>query len=502
MVLAATEAAPPGPAWTPATTLSGRVPFGITAPQVAVDPAGDAIAAWSYNTGSDYRIRARFRRAGGTWERAVEWPGWAGSASVAIDAEGDAVVAWSRMTSTGAVAEAVSRSKRGRWSDPEAMSRPEDGWINLDSVGVGMDARGNATATWVSSNFGIRSAYRPAGSAWLAPIQVTTLYGFESALRVSSSGRSLLIWSGFDDQDRYARYATLGQDGTWGAPVLVAAARTPASEFPAPASAAIDAAGDAVIVWQDSEHGNDIVSAAYRTAGASGWEVTWDVSFADGNARHPVVGMDGAGNAVAVWHASVDVEGATRPAGRSGWERPVVVGTTAGMPLLDVSARGEAVAVWESEADGTLAASLRSPGTAPWVPGPASQPAVGVIGDLALDGAGNALVTWDGGGGTGAWARTLDVSGPVMTRMVVPRQVYARERAAFSVEAVDAWSPLVHAPLWRFGDGGHAHGRTVKHAYARPGKYRLSVEAVDAAGHTSTRTATVSVKRARRSRAE
>lgn len=497
MLLAATAVAG-GPAWTPPTPLSGPVPYGITAPQVAVDPSGGAIAAWSYSTGSDYRVRARFRPPGGKWDAAREWPGWAGSTSVAIDADGDAVVAWSRITSTGAVAEAASRSTSGRWSAPVAISRPEDGWINLDSVDVGMDARGHATATWVSSNLGIRSAYRPAGSAWREPVQVTARYGFEPDLRVSSSGRSLLVWNGFDDQDRYARYAALGQDGTWGTPDLVAGTRTPANQYPGPASSAIDAAGDAVIVWQDSEHGNDIVSAAYHAAGASGWEVTWNVSFVDGKARSPAVGIDGTGNATAVWHASVDVEGATRPAGGSGWERPVVVGARAGRPLLDVSPMGEAVAVWRSDADGTLATSLRSPGSTSWAPGPASQVAVGPIGDLALDGAGNALLVWDGGGGTGAWARALDVSGPVLTRMRLPRRAQARERAAFSVEAVDAWSPLARAPLWYFGDGGHARGRSVKHVYARPGKYQVSVEAVDAAGHRATRTATVSVERARR----
>lgn len=473
------------PLWVPPVALSGTVPYGVTAPQVAINDSGDAVAAWSYHTGSDFRVRARFRSAGDPWGSVVEWPGWVSSPPVvAIAEDGEATVAWARSLSNGtSLAEAVRRSKDGHWDVPEQLSSPEDGWVVLDSVRAGVDLRGNTVALW-NSSIGFRSSYRPAGSSWQQPVTVSTNYGWSPVLDVSESGRSIVAWEGFDDSDKYAFFTASGEGGRWQRTTLVATERTPLS-YPGGLSAAVNAEGAAVVAWHDSEHGNAIVSAAYHPAGTQAWQLTPDLSFADGNAQDPAVGIDSSGNAIAAWDASVDVEGASRLSGAEDWQRPVVVGSSTGAPLVAVNPAGEAVAAWRSYASGALEASIR-PASGTWRPSSPSDRPIQALGSLAIDSQANALAAWDDGGGRGVWAAALDAAGPVMSGLVVPSRGYPQQRLSFSLTPRDAWSGLGGLPTWIFGDRQQARGRTVTHAYSAPGRYQIVVNATDGVGHTST----------------
>ena len=103
---------------------------------------------------------------------------------------------------------------------------------------------------------------------------------------------------------------------TWLSPVDVSLAGQSALE----PQVAIDAAGDAVAVWDRSNGANTIVQAAARPAGGS-FGAPVDLSVAGGNALVPQVAIDPAGDAVAVWTrfngSNVIVQAAARPAGGS-----------------------------------------------------------------------------------------------------------------------------------------------------------------------------------------
>ena len=489
------------PTWVAPVNLSGIPPYGIADPDVAVNASGDTIAAWSYWNGSQSRVRARFRPAGGRWLPAVESAGWL--PSVAIDDAGTALVAWTREVDRGdgtyhSIAEARFRKPQSGWSDVEQLSTSDDGWVNLDSVHVGADAGGNALAVWLSRR-GLRSAYRPATAArWLQPEDVARGYGPDFVLDVSSSGKALLAWAGANDRERWGVHTVLGSEGQWQAATTIAFSRTTVNT-PGGVSASVDAAGDAVVAWTDVEHGNAIISAAYHSAEVSGWEIQQDLSFPDGQAARPAVGLDGRGNALATWDAwGLDIQGSFRPAAGA-WQRPVVVSDGPGFgPKLAVNAAGGAVVAWTSPTVGApIRAAVRSADDATWRPAGEVIPSSGRLGDISIDGAGNALAAWTGGESErGAWVAALDAAGPVLSELQMPERGYVGQRLSFSVQAGDVWSALAGPPVWSFGNGVTPSGRTVTHTYSAPGRYDVSVTARDTLQHESGATRPIRIERA------
>jgi hypothetical protein len=85
-------------------------------PQVAVDPAGDAIAVWSSSNGSPKVVQSAIRDAGGAWlpaERLSELGENAIDPQVALDPAGDAVALWSREDGTNAIVQAIGYDRAG-----------------------------------------------------------------------------------------------------------------------------------------------------------------------------------------------------------------------------------------------------------------------------------------------------------------------------------------------------------------------------------------------------
>ena len=82
---------------------------------------------------------------------------------------------------------------------------------------------------------------------------------------------------------------------------------------PASPQVALDAAGDAVAVWEDYDlaTSNGVVRAATRPAASGAWQAPVTLSAADqNNAFTPQVALDSAGDALAVWQC----DGLTFPA--------------------------------------------------------------------------------------------------------------------------------------------------------------------------------------------
>jgi large repetitive protein len=90
-------------------------------------------------------------------------------------------------------------------------------------------------------------------------------------------------------------------------------------------------------------------------------------------------------------------------------------------------------------------------------------------------------------------AVVVDVTGPTLQNLTIPRQRTAGEQITFSVAAIDPQGSTVADPVWSFGDGG-AKGSTVTHVFATPGVYSVTVSASDSLGNvTSSAPATITV---------
>ena len=80
---------------------------------------------------------------------------------------------------------------------------------------------------------------------------------------------------------------------------------------------------------------------------------------------------------------------------------------------------------------------------------------------------------------------TIDVTGPSLQSLSIPRERTVGAQVVFSVAAVDPQGSTVAEPVWTFGDGG-AQGSTVTHTFNTPGVYSVTVSATDALGNTTS----------------
>ena len=261
-----------GKAWRgPVTIASDAYP---ATPRLAFDPRGDAVAVWSASGRRGRVERSAFRPAGGGWHAAVTIGagGWdeVSPPQVALDPHGNAVAAWTTGSDPDATCcpndvRAAYRPAAGRWQTPVTLQRS----AGSGSVRVALDRHGNAIAVWSSEAGGprypsvIRSAFRPARGPWRKPV---TLAGpppagpslaFESPrLAVDTRGDALAVWTAnaFDQSIRDVQAAMRSPQGGWQRPIRLGRGMTP--------DAASDARGNMVVVWIDPGDIHSVVEAA------------------------------------------------------------------------------------------------------------------------------------------------------------------------------------------------------------------------------------------------
>ena len=220
------------------------------APQVAVDPAGDAVAIWQRSNGTNTIVQSATRPAGGPWHSPLDLSAAGQSASepeVALDAAGNASALWSRSDGTNTIIQSATKPAGGAWQPALDLSAAGK---NAEAPQLAVDAAGNAVAIWRrynGTNYIVQSSTRPAGGPWQPPLDL------------SAAGQS-------------------------------------ASE----PQLAVDSAGNALAIWSLSNGSNTIVQSATRPAGGS-WQVAHDLSTIGRNASEPQIAVDPEANAVAVW---------------------------------------------------------------------------------------------------------------------------------------------------------------------------------------------------------
>src|SRR5204862_456629 len=135
-------------------------------PQVAVDSAGDAVVVWRRFDGSNYRVQARARTPGGAWSaiQTLSDPGQnAAAPQVGVDSAGDAVVVWRRFDGTNYRVQARARAAGGAVSAIQTLSDPGQ---SASVPRVGVDSAGNAVVVWRrfdGANYRIQARARTAG---------------------------------------------------------------------------------------------------------------------------------------------------------------------------------------------------------------------------------------------------------------------------------------------------------------------------------------------------
>jgi hypothetical protein len=331
-------------------------------PEIAVDSRGEAVAVWERYNGANWILQSAVRPAHGEWQAPVDLADERETAyepQVAMDPHGDAVAVWRRSNGpnygANRIVQSALRPAGGEWQAPVNLSAEGE---NSYEPQVALDHHGDAVAIWGSYNgvaprtFIIQSALRPAGGSWQAPVNLSeeSTSSYEPQVALDARGDAIAVWQRISSSSPWAiQSAVRAAGGEWQAPVDLSEAGPNTYE----PQVAVDARGDAVAVWRQSE----IIQSTLRPAGGS-WQVPGKLSPEGHEPYEPQVAMDPHGDAVAVWEryngANWVVQGAIRPRRRwhvpGGWDVPVNLseeGQSARFPQVALDARGDAIAVWQ-----------------------------------------------------------------------------------------------------------------------------------------------------------
>ena len=278
-----------GAAWGTASLLEFDDITGTGSPAVAATAGGDAMVVWTQGAGDALMQSALFFADAAVWSSpiAVENPaaleGTADSDPVlTLDEAGNALALWVQQGPTGQRNLKAARFDRGtlKW-EPAALIETADGAVREVSLQVRSDADGNAMALWVQSD-GTRD------DLWASR--------FDAATRTWGNAAQV------EDVD----------DAVVGTPSL-----------------ALQANGDAVVAWRQVNAGATVVKARRYTAASRAWGAEARLEPLAGAPGDPSAAIDANGNAMVIWNLSAPdasrsfhVRVARSPAGSQDWAAP------------------------------------------------------------------------------------------------------------------------------------------------------------------------------------
>jgi len=498
------------PAWSApyAVLPSGTSLQFVSAP--AVDAAGETFEAYSDNS----ELWLLRRPPGGVFgaPQPVAKTEGIGAPRLAVDAAGDVVIAWlagygtspvnlDPFVATVSAAGTVSFSglplhdpgSHGQFSGDLGLAENSAGAAAVDWNTPGSPARVDVvTRPDAAQGFGSLTTIGGVGPGSKGPTSEPTL---DPALSVDDLGNVVLAY--------IQGGAVLEMTGpSW--PLVPTELQSAESLNPVVASG-----GDlTVVAWVDHAASPTSVEASLGLGSASGVFLGTFATISQGSAEvqptpGPTAAIDAAGNAVVAWtdNPTGYVRAAYRPAGGSfGNELPISNG-----PLLApgstaaVAGGGVGLVAWEAQASGLVPYSVEARTISPsGALGPAAMVGEGAEGaDFAFapraDAWGEPVLGWLLLSGSNIEAAGYDTNGPELATPAIPATATLGVPVPFSVEApFDIWSPPV-STSWTFGDGGGSSGPSVTHTYAVPGTYAVTVTATDALGNTASHSARITV---------
>jgi hypothetical protein len=348
-VTAAFVAAPAAPTWGTPQLLENINDYNVSGRVLtAIAPTGDAMVMWEQGDGTPTtdtrKVFSRRYVAGQGWEAAVAVPG---------------------VTTTSSTLALLQ------------------GQLLIDATG---------TATWLRPNLETRRNTR--GGGWGAPFVPPALAaGLLSAAVMDASGAIGVVTSGSDVYN-----ITLPAGATsWQPWARVDASGALTAED---ADVALSSNGSAMAIWRERNPGDSNYSLkAARYLPTGGWQApqTIDDSFDNviGDSPAKVV-MDGAGNAVAVWHQGNSMYYNVFSAS-GGWGTATQVDANQVPSTFPVEIRlvmtesGRAVAIWRS---GIFALKSMTYAPGAGFTAPVQVNSYGIDASLGLDADGNAIVVY------------------------------------------------------------------------------------------------------------
>ncbi len=367
-------------AWGPAFPLKA-----YEQPQVAVDGRGNALAIYTLRdwsiTGDDrsYTSQVFVRRrdaATGSWSAPYTLENTSGAyareARLVMEENGTAWAVWTERTykdpntqTADRYAVFAARLTASGWSAPEKVAG-DFVWTVTSRIATDRHGNPRVLVAW-NNAFTLESTLyysaRQADGTWLPVTMLAHAVptgghapNFDQYnLAVDPDGHAIAMWKEYDG----TRYVALARHftpaGGWEATELLSIPELDSIFDP---QLVMDAAGNALLLYQQSDGSASYMIVALRFEKGRGWvsgaRISSLIAFGS-DADSPRVGFDGSGNAVAIWkqidpflNRSVIRANTFSPG--AGWSGDKMISgpldETVWMPDLAVSRLGEAIATW------------------------------------------------------------------------------------------------------------------------------------------------------------
>lgn len=277
---------------------------GASEPQIEVDAAGNAIAVWYQYDGTRNNIWAnRYTptEGWGTTELIETDNGNIGNPQVAVDDMGNAIAVWPQHDGVRYNIRANRYTPSGGWGTAEHIETDDAG--NAENPQVAVDENGNAIAVWHQSD-GTRNniwanRYTPSGGWGTAELLETDDAGgaWEPQIAVDVAGNAIAVWTQFDGIRYNIRANNYSPGAGWGTAFPIEADEENSAQNP---QIAVNGGGDALAVWRNHNGISWVIWASRYTAGSWG-APTRIGNEVGGHSTQPQIGINTAGNGVAVW---------------------------------------------------------------------------------------------------------------------------------------------------------------------------------------------------------
>ncbi len=236
-------------------------------------------------------------------------------------------------------------------------------------------------------------------AVWNLPaVPISSTNSSNPEIGIDASGNAVAVWQESDGSNTIIMGATLPFNGSWTTPVTLSLSGEDAS-IP---QVAVDPQGNAVAVWKRSNGTNTVIQGAVLPFGASSWTPTADLSLPGKDADVPQVAVDPNGNAVAVWARLNSLgrevtQGAILAFGSLVWTPTSDLSASTDdtfVPQVSVDAQGNAVAVWSNVTSVTIQAATLSFGSLVWSPFTTLSGTQAGVPVVAVNAGGYAIAAW------------------------------------------------------------------------------------------------------------
>lgn len=163
------------------------------------------VAAWHYHVNSSWDTTAKILDEG----RAAESES---TVRVAMDAAGNAVAAWSQLDSRGLISGFANHFNHSSgWNGPVLIEANDAEEVSSDGIDIGMDSSGNAIAAWMqksrtnSPTDNWANQMSAGTSAWSTPAllePVTSVQISAPRLATNANGKAVAVWFQSDEFNR------------------------------------------------------------------------------------------------------------------------------------------------------------------------------------------------------------------------------------------------------------------------------------------------------------